>query len=102
MRILKLDSRASLDWDGYSSFTQTYTDLFATPGWQASEFRLALRDMFLSGRDGDQKDEKDAREIVALLRDGARAHGSVSVLLDATGGELDSIPEHGPRIRSPP
>ncbi|MBB5618207.1 hypothetical protein [Microcella frigidaquae] len=28
--------------DGYTSRGQTYADLFAQPGWQASEFRRAL------------------------------------------------------------
>lgn len=37
-------SRKTLDqWhDGFSSAAQTYADLFAQPGWQASEFRRAL------------------------------------------------------------
>lgn len=47
VRLLQLDSRAELDWDGYSSIAQTYSDLFATPGWQASEFRIALKRKFL-------------------------------------------------------
>lgn len=53
--LLSLDRRARKDWDGHSSFAQTYADLFATPGWQATEFRLALHDRFLSGRDWDQE-----------------------------------------------
>ncbi|MCX6494513.1 MAG: hypothetical protein NTY82_01875 [Actinobacteria bacterium] len=53
VRVLRMDSRASLDWDGFSSFAQTYADLFATPGWQASEFRGALRERFLSDREWD-------------------------------------------------
>lgn len=45
--VLQMDDRAVLDWDGFSSFAQTYADLFATPGWQATEFRLALKEKFL-------------------------------------------------------
>jgi len=53
--ILRMDRRAALDWDGYSSPAQTYADLFASPGWQASEFRYAMRDKLFAGRDWDQK-----------------------------------------------
>lgn len=52
--VLRMDPRAELDWDGFSSIAQTYADLFATPGWQASEFRLALKDKFLPDRDWEQ------------------------------------------------
>lgn len=58
--VLRMDQRAALDWDGYSSPAQTYADLFASPGWQASEFRYALRDTLLAGRDWDQKIVKGA------------------------------------------
>lgn len=54
VRVLAMDKRALKTWDGYSSLAQTYADLFATPGWQASEFRLALRDAFMRGREWDQ------------------------------------------------
>ena len=57
--VLPMDERAALDWDGYSSVAQTYADLFATPGWQASEFRLALHDEFLAVRDWDQPEAHD-------------------------------------------
>lgn len=41
--ILPLDAPAERDWTaGYSSAAQTYADLFAQPGWQATEFRRAL------------------------------------------------------------
>lgn len=43
VRVLAMDKRAWKTWQGYSSLAQTYADLFASPGWQASEFRLALR-----------------------------------------------------------
>lgn len=60
VRILRVDPRALKDWDGYSSVTQTIADLFATPGWQASEFRLALVDRFLPRRDWDQEEAAHA------------------------------------------
>lgn len=55
VRILRADKRALRDWDVCASPAQTIADLFATPGWQASEFRLAMTDHFLSGRDWDQE-----------------------------------------------
>lgn len=54
VRVLVMDKRAAKIWDGYSSLAQTYADLFATPGWQASEFRNALRESFLHNREWDQ------------------------------------------------
>lgn len=53
--ILRLDARAAKTWDGYSSLAQTYADLFASPGWQATEFRLALADRVLPAREWDQE-----------------------------------------------
>lgn len=53
VRVLSMDQRAMRMWDGYSSLAQTYADLFATPGWQASEFRSALRDSFIHEREWD-------------------------------------------------
>lgn len=55
VRLLRMDDRAVREWDGFSSLAQTFVDLFATPGWQASEFRHALRDRFFAGRDWDQE-----------------------------------------------
>ncbi|GAA5147473.1 hypothetical protein GCM10025768_07630 [Microbacterium pseudoresistens] len=52
--LLLADPRAARNWRRHTSFAQTYADLFATPGWQASEFRLALDEKYLSGRDWDQ------------------------------------------------
>lgn len=52
---LRADKRAARMWREHTSFAQTYADLFATPGWQASEFRLALHDAFLGKRDWDQE-----------------------------------------------
>lgn len=41
--VVRMDAVAQAAWrDGYSSLAQTYADLFAQPGWQASEFRRAL------------------------------------------------------------
>lgn len=55
VRVLSMDKRAVKTWNGYSSLAQTYADLFATPGWQASEFRKALRDEFVREREWDQE-----------------------------------------------
>lgn len=55
VRVLAMDRRAMRTWDGYSSLAQTYADLFATPGWQASEYRHALRDQFFRDREWDQE-----------------------------------------------
>jgi hypothetical protein len=54
VRLLEFDSRGRLDWDGFSSIAQTYADLFASPGWQSSEFRLALKNRFLPDRNWEQ------------------------------------------------
>lgn len=55
VRVLSMDKRAAKTWTGHSSLAQTYADLFATPGWQASEFRKALRDNFIQEREWDQE-----------------------------------------------
>lgn len=55
VRVLSMDKRAMKTWTGYSSLAQTYADLFATPGWQASEFRSALRESFVHDREWDQQ-----------------------------------------------
>lgn len=55
VRMLELDRRAERDWtDGYSSLAQTYADLFASPGWQAEEFRRALWTRFFAEPDWEQ------------------------------------------------
>ena len=51
---LLADKRAARTWGLHTSFAQTYADLFATPGWQASEFRWALGEKFFGERDWDQ------------------------------------------------
>ena len=58
VRVLGMDKRAIATWAGYSSVAQTYADLFATPGWQASEFRIALRERFVPAREWDQAGEQ--------------------------------------------
>lgn len=55
VRVLSMDKRAAKTWSGFSSLAQTYADLFATPGWQSSEFRNALRDSFVRDREWDQE-----------------------------------------------
>lgn len=41
--VVSLDPKTLERWrNGYTSAAQTYADLFAQPGWQASEFRRAL------------------------------------------------------------
>lgn len=41
--IMPMDTVALRTWNrGFTSLTQTYSDLYALPGWQASEFRHAL------------------------------------------------------------
>jgi len=55
VRVLSMDKRAMKTWNGHSSLAQTYTDLFATPGWAASEFRMALRDSLIRDREWDQE-----------------------------------------------
>lgn len=41
--VFEADRHALAAWrDGFTSPAQTYADLFAQPGWQASEFRRAL------------------------------------------------------------
>lgn len=55
VRVVLMDKRAAKTWSGYSSLAQTYADLFATPGWQSSEFRKALRDSFPRDREWDQE-----------------------------------------------
>ncbi|QQD76281.1 hypothetical protein I8920_00410 [Curtobacterium sp. YC1] len=56
VRVIAMDRRAARKWTGYSSVAQTYADLFATPGWAASEFRIAMREKLLHEREWDQKD----------------------------------------------
>lgn len=61
MLLLKRDSVAAVGWvSGFSSRAQTYADLFALPGWQASEFRQALHHKFFAASGWDQSSGVDA------------------------------------------
>lgn len=61
VRVMELDERAARGWiNGYSSLAQTYADLFATPGWQAEEFRRALWTKFFAEPDWEQGKELSA------------------------------------------
>jgi len=56
VRVLIRDAVARRTWHtGYTSRAQTYADLFALPGWQATEFRTALHRRLFNGADWDQK-----------------------------------------------
>ncbi|WP_345802964.1 hypothetical protein AAIB33_07750 [Microbacterium sp. AZCO] len=55
VRVVSRDRVAARAWrDGFSSVAQTYADLFATPGWQAGEFRLALHARLFEHADWEQ------------------------------------------------
>lgn len=56
VQLVTRDDAAARSWrSGYSSVAQTYADLFALPGWQASEFRAALHERLFTGADWDQE-----------------------------------------------
>ena len=53
-----MDAAAERSWTtGYTSLAQTYADLFAQPGWQASEFRRALWRKHFDVDDWSQRDQ---------------------------------------------
>ncbi|MCB0879989.1 MAG: hypothetical protein KDC46_13545 [Thermoleophilia bacterium] len=55
--VLLADERSMRDWsDGFTSRAQTFADLFAQPGWQASEFRRALWRAWFEIDDWSRKD----------------------------------------------
>jgi hypothetical protein len=57
--VLTADARSLRHWtNGYSSPAQTYADLFAQPGWQASEFRRALWRSWFSVDDWSKAEER--------------------------------------------
>jgi hypothetical protein len=59
--LLRMSGRAARDWtDGYCSPAQAYADLFASPGWQAEEFRRALWTRWF-----DEADWAQGRELRA-------------------------------------
>lgn len=58
VRVVSRDRVAARAWrDGFSSVAQTYADLFAMPGWQASEFRVALHSRLFDRADWEQPSE---------------------------------------------
>jgi len=58
VRVVSRDKVAARSWrDGFSSVAQTYADLFAMPGWQASEFRLALHSRLFGRADWEKSKE---------------------------------------------
>lgn len=59
VRVVSRDRVAARVWrEGYSSVAQTYADLFAMPGWQASEFRAALHSRLFERADWEQPAEE--------------------------------------------
>ncbi|HET8927642.1 MAG TPA: hypothetical protein VFN24_07405 [Microbacterium sp.] len=55
VRVVSRDRVAARAWgEGFSSVAQTYADLFAMPGWQASEFRIALHSRLFDRADWEQ------------------------------------------------
>lgn len=58
--VLAADARSLQMWsDGYTSKAQSYADLFAQPGWQASEFRRALWRKWFSVDDWARAEESN-------------------------------------------
>lgn len=58
--VVSIDSATLRGWsDGYASPAQTYADLFAQAGWQASEFRRALWRMWFSTDDWSRAEVVD-------------------------------------------
>lgn len=56
VRVVRMDARAQRNWtDNFTSLAQTYADLFASPGFQAEQFRRALRAQLFSAPDWDQR-----------------------------------------------
>jgi hypothetical protein len=54
--IVRIDRNAAEHWtDGYASPTQTYADLWNTPGWQAAEFTRAMKDSMFPAQEWDQR-----------------------------------------------
>jgi hypothetical protein len=71
-----------------------YTDSDVVQGWLLLTLDAHTITKFaaLLDRPDSEKGEKDAREIYALLREGATAAGSVAVLIDTTGGAAEEVP----------
>lgn len=70
-----------------------YTDHHIVQGWLllTLDAHLATKLAALLDRPDTEKGVKDAREIVALLKDGATAPGTVEVLYAATGGPKEDV-----------
>lgn len=59
--VFEADAHTLTAWrDGFTSRAQTYADLFAQPGWQASEFRRALWRAWFSVDDWSQAERRNA------------------------------------------
>lgn len=73
-----------------------YTDDEVMQGWLllTLEAHVATKFAALLDRPDTEKGEKDAREIVALLKEGASAERAVEVLYAATGGPKNAILGH--------
>lgn len=57
--VLVSDPHTLASWhDGFTSPAQTYADLFAQPGWQASEFRRALWRRWFTVDDWSRADQR--------------------------------------------
>ncbi len=58
--VLAVESKTLDEWrSGFTSAAQTYADLFAQPGWQASEFRRALWRAWFSVDDWSRAEAAD-------------------------------------------
>lgn len=77
-----------------------HTDAEIVRGWLllTKDAHIVTKFAALLDRPDTEKGEKDADEIVALLRDGARAEGAMTILLDATGGSVELVPQHVQRV----
>ncbi|WP_168627943.1 hypothetical protein [Cryobacterium sp. BB307] len=54
--VLRMDPVAQRTWpNSYTSLAETYSDLFASSGWQAEEFRRRLWEKYFSVADWDQE-----------------------------------------------
>ncbi len=90
--VMVADARSLAAWsDGYTSKAQTYADLFAQPGWQASEFRRALWRAWFA------VDDWALAEVDALHAEGRRLRRQVArneaesrILADAGPGSDDA------------
>jgi len=77
-----------------------YTDDQVVQGWLllTLEAHVASKFAALLDRPDTEKGEKDAREVVALLKDGATAPATVEVLYAATGGPKGHIVGYVARV----